>query len=462
MRKIKALLVVFVAGLGIVHAQQDPECSQKLSLFASDAKSKNYDAAYDNWKYVYDKCPTIHSAVFYYGKPILEHKIDGSTGDERKKYVDMLMGFYDNEVKYYPDKYTLASSLSNKAKLMYDENVAAKKELYTKEEIFNTLDKAYKEDGKDFKDPKSLYIYFNEIVDLQAEGKKELQDVFDIYDNVTGRIADENRKIGEQLIPLVKKDSAGTPLSANEKASLKRFNQYGDAYSKISESVDAKLGKLADCDNLIPLYSKNFEAKKTDKAWLQSAAHRLSEKDCIDDPIYVQVVEALHQIEPTPESAYGLGQLNDKKGNSEEALKYYKEAVSLQTDKIAKSKLLYNIAGKYYKRGAYSTAASYARQAIDNNASFGRAYLLIAACISNSANACGNDTFTKLAVNWKAAAMARKAAQIDPSVKSEASQAANNYDQRAPSKTDIFNSGMAGKTITFNCWVGGSVQVPNL
>ena len=35
-------------------------------------------------------------------------------------------------------------------------------------------------------------------------------------------------------------------------------------------------------------------------------------------------------------------------------------------------------------------------------------------------------------------------------------------DERAPSKSDIFDAGLGGKTITFKCWVGGSVRVPTL
>ncbi len=66
------------------------------------------------------------------------------------------------------------------------------------------------------------------------------------------------------------------------------------------------------------------------------------------------------------------------------------------------------------------------------------------------------------AIYWKAANMARKAGRVDPSLSGRAGQAAASYSAKAPSKTDIFNEGMAGKSVTFSCWVGGSVKVPNL
>ena len=58
--------------------------------------------------------------------------------------------------------------------------------------------------------------------------------------------------------------------------------------------------------------------------------------------------------------------------------------------------------------------------------------------------------------------MAKKAARVDLSLRSRANQTIERYKALAPSKTDIFSSGLAGKTVTFNCWVGGSVAVPNL
>jgi hypothetical protein len=81
---------------------------------------------------------------------------------------------------------------------------------------------------------------------------------------------------------------------------------------------------------------------------------------------------------------------------------------------------------------------------------------------SASANECGNTPFEKRAVNWLAAELARTAARVDPSVAGTANAAAESYMQRAPSKQDIFLEGMEGKSVQFNCWIGGSVKVPNL
>jgi len=75
---------------------------------------------------------------------------------------------------------------------------------------------------------------------------------------------------------------------------------------------------------------------------------------------------------------------------------------------------------------------------------------------ANSANDCGNDPFEKRAIYWLAAQTARKAGTASGNA------AASSYDKLAPSKQEIFNSGRAGQSICFKCWVGKCVTVPNL
>ena len=55
---------------------------------------------------------------------------------------------------------------------------------------------------------------------------------------------------------------------------------------------------------------------------------------------FCHLVEALRMI--MADSAYYLGLLNDKSGNAEEALKYYEESVSLETDNYRKAKYFEN------------------------------------------------------------------------------------------------------------------------
>ncbi|MCB0374948.1 MAG: hypothetical protein KDD04_03420 [Sinomicrobium sp.] len=426
-----------------------------LSIFAEHAKVKNYDAAYEPWLMVRNNCPDLNVATYAYGEKILMHKIEKSEGAEKTKHINDLMKLYDASLQYFPKKYTPAGVAADKAILMYDEKLG------TDEELFKVLDDAFKKDRSNFKNPKALYLYFSTLVDLHNAGKKELQEVFDTYDDVTERIEDQKKTLLTVIDNLLPKEEAGS-LTSKEQKKLNDNRTNAEAFDKISASIDGKLGALADCDKLIPLYSGNFPSKKGDAVWLKRAANRMDAKECSDDPLFIQIVEALHQLDPSAKSAYYLGFLNEKKGNASEAIKYYDESLQLETDTYEKAKTSLKIAHKYKDRGQKSTSRTYAQKALGFQPSMGRAYLLIASLYAGSANECGTTPFEKRAIYWLAADTARRAGQVDPSLKSEAERAVQGYISRAPSKTDIFNETMSGKTIRFNCWVGGSVKVPNL
>ncbi len=450
-------LVVLAAlgflGVGLAQAQ-NPECMTNLSIYAEHAKVKNYDAAYTPWKMVYENCPAINKANFSLGERILSHKIENSSGAEKDKYVQELMALYDNSVKYFPSNYSSAGVAIDKALLKYDNKMASDTELY---EMLHT---AFKEDREHFTNPKALYLYFSSLVDLHNAGKKDLQEVFDTYDDVTEKIEEENIELTTQITKLLPKEDAGT-LTKKEESQLRVASTNSESYGKIASSIDSKLGALADCGNLIPLYQRSFEAKKGDITWVKRAVGRMFSKECTDDPLFRQLFEAQISLEPSASAYLYGGTLKQKAGDTNGAIADFNKAVDLETDSYKKSEILYKIS-TILRRTSKSQARNYAQKAIDANASNGKAYLLIANLYASSANECGSTPFEKRAVYWKAADMASRAGRVDPSLSGNASQSAASYNAKAPSKTDIFNSGMAGKSISFSCWVGGSIQVPNL
>lgn len=456
MKKEFYLMIAMVFGLsGAAIAQgQNPECMTNLSIYAEHVKVKNYDAAFEPWKMVYETCPGINKANFSYGERILKHKIDNATGAEKKAFIDDLLKLYDQSLEYFPKDYSLADVASDKASLLYDNKMATDSELYA------MLKEAFEKDRENFDNPKALYLYFSSLVDLHGAGKQELQTVFDVYDDVTEKIEEENEKYLAQINKLLPKEEAGT-LTSKEKRRLRAYNSYSENYGKITGSIESKLGALADCENLIPLYEKNFDEKKGDIEWVKRAVGRMFAKECTDDPLFRKLFEAQLALEPSASAYLYGGTLKAKEGDNQGAISDFDKAAELETDARKKSNILYKaatIARKFSK----SQARSYAQKAIDANGSNGKAYLLIANLYASSANQCGSTPFEKRAVYWKAADMARRAGRVDPSLRGRASQAAASYDAKAPSKTDIFQSGMAGKKVSFSCWVGGSVTVPSL
>ena len=168
------------------------------------------------------------------------------------------------------------------------------------------------------------------------------------------------------------------------------------------------------------------------------------------------------KLSPSANSAYYLGILKDKEGKSSEAISFYKQAISLETDNFKKSKLNNRIGLKLKARGSYGQARGFFREALKLNPSNGRPYLSIAGMYAASANNCGESNFDKRAVYWLAAAEARKAARVDPTQKKNAAKSVANYNAKAPQKSEIFSSGRAGQTIKISCWIGASVTVPSI
>ncbi|MEM9142605.1 MAG: hypothetical protein AAGA86_06425 [Bacteroidota bacterium] len=446
---------MLVGCLGVTFAQaQNQECMTNLSIYVEHAKVKNYEAAYTPWKMVYDNCPDINWANFAYGERILKDKIKKSSGGDKDTQINDLLALYDNSLKYFPKKAKKADVIIDKVLLKYDNK------MINDQEIYDQLKIAFTEDRPNFKNPKALYLYFSSLVDLHNAGNKDLQEVFDVYDDVTEKIEEENKKLTAIISKLLPKEEAGT-LTSKEKKLLRVARANSESYGKIAGSIDTKLGRLADCENLIPLYQKSFEQKKGDVDWVKRAVGRMFNKECTDDPMFRKLFEAQLALDPSADAYVYGGTLKKKAGDTKGAIADFNKALELETDPYKKSKIAYNIATSYRKTSK-STSRSYARKAIAANPANGKAYLLIASLEASSANECGSKPFEKRAIYWKAADTARKGGRVDPSLSGRAAKAAASYSAKAPSKTDIFNAGMAGKTVTFKCWVGGSVKVPNL
>ncbi len=449
------IAVLTMASAGMSQAQ-NPECMTNLSIYAEHAKVKNYDAAYEPWKMVYTNCPAINKANFSYGERILKHKIKNSSGAEKDAYISELMEVYDGSRKYFAAKYPVATVEIDKALLMYDNKMASDDQLFT------MLDKAFNEDRSNFKNPKALYLYFSALVDLHNDGKKDLQEVFDTYDNVTEKVEEENKKLTDALSKILAKEDAETALTSKEKKQKKAYTTNSESYGKIAGSIDSKLGALADCGNLIPLYQKSFDAKKNDVKWVKRAVGRMFSKECTDDPMFQKLFEAQLALDPSADAFVYGGNIKLKKGDNNGAIADFDKALQLETDSYRRSNIAYKVATVFRRKGSKSNARKYALKALDYNSANGKAYLLIANLYAGSANACGSSAFEKRAIYWKAADMANKAARVDPSLSSRANKSAASYRAKAPTKEMIFSSGMAGQTITFSCWVGGSVRVPSL
>ena len=453
--KIAFTLFGVLFALSTANAQ---DCNVTLSLFNESAKVKNFDDAYPKYKDLLENCADLNILIYQRGGKMFEDMIDLAETDDKK--MQLVQEFIANQrmrLEKFPNDTKEGDMLADIAMIQY------KHEIGTLEERLEAFEEVVETDKDNFSSPVAIYAYFRIANDLNDTGERDIQFLFDKYDEVILLIETQENDKAAEAKPLIEKQEAQEELTPRESRILKNSEIYLRNYTKIKGSVNSLLGSKADCDNLLPLYKKDFEEKKNDLNWLRNANERLSAKDCTEDPLFFKVSEALHRQEPSANSAYSLGQLAEAEGNRGKALEYFKEAAELAQDKVRKARIYYRIANNYKERGSLSQARSYYRKALDNKPSMGIAYLKIAEMYAKSANNCGESVFDKRSVYWLAADYATRAGRVDPSLSSTATATAASYKGRAPQKSDIFQEDAAGKKISFsNCWIGESVVVPNL
>lgn len=451
---LKTTILSFIAltSITFAQAQESGDCNVMLSIFAENAKAKNYDEAYKQLEPLLDKCNKMSAAIYQYGEIIYEHRLRKKIGveaDNVQGLIDMLNG----EISLFPEAVNVSKKKVELASKMYKYGQGTQSEQYL------MLEDVFTQDPDNFTDPNGMITYFKLTEKEYKAGKIDLQKLFDTYDGLTERIEqvqDERSNVIQQL--LNKKDSEGS-ITDDEEKDIENQEKNLKNYNIVMKSVNGTLGQLADCDKLIPLYEQDFNTKQSDEKWLSNVLRRLQSKDCTDAPLYVRSVKALHVLKPSWKTAYGLGNIATAQS---EKFQYWDQSISLGADNDTKSKIHYKKAEIAKDKGQFSTAKNEYLASNAAKPSFGLPFLKIASLIASSANSCGSTPFEKRAVNWLAARYADKAGSVDASLKSNASQAAASYRGRAPQKKEIFMEPdyNSGDTIRFNCWVGDSVRVP--
>lgn len=454
--RITLLLSLLFFGLHMGFSQDNEEDLTTLSIMGEYAKARNYEAAYAPFMELRQRNPKFNRAIFVYGESILLDKIEKSSGAEKAAFINDLVKMWEERAVHFPGNTPQGTPkgqfLAKACQLMYDHKDVLGK---TNSQLYECFDAAYAADKSTFTDAKSLYTYFSLMVDLYDAGSKPAEDLFNKYDDIVEKIEEEVKNFSESLNELLAKEEAGTALTSRE-GQYKNFYEGSLAnFDLISAGIDQKLGERANCENLIPLYEKGFEANKTNALWLQRAAGKMTEKECTGSPLYFKIVNAYHELNPSANSAYFLAVLKDKEGKTNEAIQFYEQAISLETDNFKKAQFYNRIALKFKSRGSYAKARSYFREALKFNPSNVNPHLSIAAMYADSANDCGDTQFNKRAVYWLAAEEARKAGGAG-------ARHVESYMGRAPSKSDIFTAGNEGQTIKIGCWIGASVTVPKL
>lgn len=439
MKKITFLLAVTLTMLSAkTNAQDnsDRECTIKYNLFKGDFQSKKYDAAYTNWIYLMDNCKDLSVNIYKYGSTLAE---------DVKKDPALAKRVYEQRLQYFPKK--------NPAKVHSDYvTYLSKNKLASEDEIFLILEKGYNIDPTKM-GVKNLYKYFQGVTDRNKDTNP--QKVFDTYDDVLENI---NKKLEGYAARLkeLKKDSLGN------KKLIRAYSINSKALGTVEGGLDAIISEIATCERLVPLYSRDFEANKSNAVWLKRAVSRMFNKGCQKDPLFEKLARAFADASPSPEAYAFLANVLEDNGDNSGANAMRQKSFDLETDPLKKAKYKLKFAQAAKDRGQLSRARSLAREALKFNPNSGKAYLFIARLYQSSVNKCGKNEFEKRMVYVAALNKARRAASVDPSISAVAGRYIRSYKANVPNKKVIFTEGVApGSSYTIKCWIGETVKVPS-
>lgn len=443
-----------------LNAQIELECKTKLSNFHEDVKAKRYDEAYADWQFVRANCPDLNIAVYSDGEKILKHKIVNTRDDTQIAFVNDLLNLWDRRNQYFKSKTPTGEYGAKAYQLIYNHRENLGK---SKKDLYDGFDMVFKTDRTTFRHPKSLYTYFSLMVDLFEEEQKSYEQLFNTYDDISEKIEEEIQNYSEQLNTLIVKTENGATLNRKEQNLKKVCESYLKNYKLIQGNMDAIIDKNAKCENLIPLYSRDFEEHKNDSIWLKRSVNRMYHKECTKDELYEKLVKQYDRVAPSFDTKIFVATMLLAKGKDNEAYKYLEEAYQIfNAIPYKKSKLAFRIGVILKKKKQYSKARNYFVEALKLNPSNGKPHLIVAHMYAQSAKNCGKDNFHQRAVYWLAAKEARKASRLDPTLQKLVNQSVNSYLAKAPTRKEIFQKGFAEKKIAIKCWINRSITVPKL
>lgn len=428
-----------------------------LSLYREEFKSQNYAEAVAPWEFVFTKAPLAQIRVYTDGAWMFETLISKETDAAKKtEYFNKLMNIYDVREKNLD---ALNSFATPKTKSTLG-NIRCRK-AYDYFTYCPTMDNetAYKmfKSGIDDMGPNTeafvLYAFiqcsYNRFYANQQNNdiRQDFINDFMQTDEICNNLLDQAKEYPSTVIPADPDSEDSTKWAEQvilDPEAEKIINAYYPTQVKANELFMAS--GAADCEYLEKIYSADVEKNKGDLKYLKAVLQTLSSFDCDKSNIYGIAADYAYALEKTPEAAIGKAGKALKAGNTAEAIKYFDEAISLESNTAKKAKYAYACAALMYKRGNISGCRQYCRQTLQYNPSNGGAYLLQASCIARSAS---GDALQRSYYYCLAADYCNKAKAVDPASAGKANAAAASYAAHFYPKSEAFFAGIkAGQRVS--------------
>ena len=437
--KIKTLVAVLLLSGGVTSAfAQTEDCNKNSSISHEAVRAGNFKDAYLPWKEVLKACPTLKFYTFNDGIKILSaflNEIKDRNSADYKKYFDELMEVYDLRMQYTPNFQhlkgtpTVGDTKGSKAisYIAYAPNL----------------------------DVNQAYAWLKESIEAEKEGSKSPILHYFLDMSLNKLKADPNHK--EQFIQdyLTDSEYVDAAIAAENDPAKKQ------ALQQVKDNLVAMFinSGTADCESLQAIYGPKVEANQTDSAYLKKAISVMKMMKCTESEAYFQASYYMYKINPTADAATGCGYMAYKKGDFDTAIKYFDEALSLESDSEKKAQLCYIVAASLFNSKKLSQARSYLQKAIGFKENFGDAYILLAQLYASSPNWNDESALNKCTY-FVVIDKLQRAKAVDPSVADKANELISTYARYTPKAEDLFMLGIkAGDRVTIGGWIGESTAV---
>ncbi len=439
--KIKTLVAAVLllsGGATSVFAQND--CNANSSISHEAVNAKNYKDAYAPCMAVLKECPTLRYYTFLDAIEILQNFLqtnkDRNSADY-KKYFDELMGVHDLRIKYIPEFLAKGTKLS----ISVNGAVGAKAIDYLAYAPSADVNQAYAWLSQSVQGDKgeaqgAVLHYFLQVSMQKVKADSNHTDQF-FQDYL------DASKYVEEAIAAETKASKKKNLEAIKENLVAMFVNSG----------------VADCESLQNIYGPKVEANQSDSTFLKKTIAILKMMKCNESEVYFKASDYLYRIDPSADAAVGVAYMYYKKGDYDNAVKYFDEALGMETDNAKKAEMSYATAAALFSAKKLSQARSYCQKALSFKEDYGQAYIMLAHIYASNPKWSDEPALNKCTY-FLVIDKLQKAKSIDPSVAEEANKLISTYSAYTPQAKDLFMLGYkAGDRVTIGGWIGESTTI---
>lgn len=352
-----------------------------ISSFQMGIENKNWKDAHISWKWLMKNAPYAVSGLYKGHAPFMLYQLIVAEQDQAQKLV------YFNDLMDMFDKRALRLDTLNSMEKRENLKSTLGDVLAIKADYYNWTAPSTANSGytlnKSYKNYSDAIRMINEKGGREVEGSV-LQNFFltsdALYKSAPNALREQylqdyldSKEACETMLQLAKEAQAN-----GEEAKAQKLLQKYEGPLALIEQTFANSG-AADREQIIAIYTKKFNAYKSDLSKLNSSINLMAQNSCDNDSIYFVYAKAAYDIQPTFTAAIGLAQKAQKDGKATEALSYYDKALELASDDATRGKICIKIGQALISSGGFAKGEEYINKAIQFNPSLtGAAYWQLA------------------------------------------------------------------------------------